>query len=161
MRSPFTAYYLLGLFALLRLTSLSVQAQGTTGVDVFVHFAVPLDGTMEKLTLSTLRAANEPAPLHLGEDHQQAKFTATIEHDFQQLAQAMTTAGIPLVGFHVMWGTAPVFLARSSTAGGPLLCANSGPSAELLAAVKEAWITAFPDLYESLSKGSGPVPAIK
>jgi len=131
-------------------------------VDVFLHFAIPLDASLEKMTLSTLRAANEHAPLHLAEDHQQAKFTATIEHDLQQLAQAMSAAGIPLVGFHVMGVGAPVFLGRSSTLGGaPTWHASPGPSADLIAEVKATWAAAFPELYERLSKGSLPVLPVK
>ncbi|MBK8341354.1 MAG: hypothetical protein IPK99_15830 [Flavobacteriales bacterium] len=148
--------------ALMLLVSPSAQAQSTSGVDVFLHFAVPVDASLEKATLSTLRAVNEHAPLHLAEDHQQAKFTATVDHDLEQLAEAMCTAGIPLVGFNVMWAAAPVFLGRPSTLdGAPKWHASAGPSADLIAEAKATWAASFPELYERLSNGSCPVIVVK
>lgn len=135
------------------------QAQSTVGVDVFLHFVVPIDGPLEKLTVSVLRASNEAAPLYVAEDRQQAKFSATTEHDLLRLAQAMAVEGIPLSGFHVMWPDTPLFLSLSTAMNGaPTLVPSTSPAPELVAARKETWIAAFPALYERLLLGTSSTP---
>lgn len=136
---------------------LTAQNTGTAGIDVFLHFHLPLDGPGEKATLTILRDLGEAVPLHVAADRMLAKFTPEGDIALNTLVNTLQLQGLPLLGVEVMWPGAPVFHAIAAWPDGsygPVPVA--GPDDALRQAAKQAWITAHPDLYDALQRETNP-----
>lgn len=134
----------------------SAIGQSVAGVDVFLHFFLPLTSSLEKVTIHTLHDHDQEVPLHLAADRTLAKFTPITDLDLDAFATVLQVRGVPLLGVEVMWPGLPTYRAVVPTPDGRWsLQAGAPPDDAARSAAKRAWIDAHPALYEEYTR-SGP-----
>lgn len=142
-------------FVLLLLTAgqRCANGQSVAGVDVFLHFFVPLTSSLEKVTIHTLQDHDQMVPLHLAADRTVAKFTPATDLDLDAFVTVLQVRGVPLLGVDVMWPGLPTYRAVVPTPDGHWsLQAGSAPDDAARSAAKRAWIDAHPALYEEYTR---------
>lgn len=142
-------------FVLLLLTAgqRAANGQSVAGVDVFLHFFLPLTGSLEKVTIHTLQDHDQPVPLHLAADRTLAKFTPVTDLDLDAFVTVLQVRGVPLLGVEVMWPGLPTYRAAVPTPDGQWsLQAAAPPDDAARSAAKRAWIDAHPTLYEEYTR---------
>ncbi|HMQ77617.1 MAG TPA: hypothetical protein PKE21_16205 [Flavobacteriales bacterium] len=127
----------------------AASAQSVAGIDVFLHFFLPLSGTLEKVTIHTLHDHDQVVPLHLAADRTLAKFTPVTDLDLDALVTVLQVRGVPLLGVEVMWPGAPTYRALVPTPDGAWMLQDANrPDDSVRSAAKRAWIEAYPELYD-------------
>ncbi len=130
---------------------------GTAGIDVFLHFFLPVDGAGEKAVIGVLRDLDEAVPLHVAADRQLAKFTPEGDIALNDLVTALQLQDLPLLGVEVMWPGGAVFHAIAAWPDGTYgPVPVSGPDDALRDAAKRAWISAHPERYDAVQRTSDP-----
>lgn len=134
----------------------TASAQSVAGIDVFLHFFLPLSGTLEKVTIHTLHDHDQVVPLHLAADRTLAKFTPVTDLDLDALVTVLQVRGVPLLGVEVMWPGLPTYRALVPTPDGNWSLQDAGPPDDAArSAAKRAWIDADPMRYDAYIR-SGP-----
>ena len=131
--------------------SRSAAAQSVAGIDVFMHFFIPLPTSLEKVVIHTLHDHGQEVPLHVAADRTLAKFTPSQDLDLDDLVTVLQFRGVPLLGVEVMWPGLTTYRALMPAPDGTWVLQDANrPDDAARSAAKRAWIDAHPALYLEL-----------